>query len=314
MKRVMFLLTFIVFIIALSLLAYAEPIVTDGLVSHWTFDRDDIIDKTVKDVWGENDATIMGNPKSVGGIVGRAIKLDGSGDFVNLTNLGDFGSKIHSSTFEAWVKTSDKEDWTTLFKVIDPVGLKCYTVWGMDINRTLKIERDDAWHLNPAERDPLDRWGWDSYPFKDGNVLIYFAHKSGAHGCRATAGGWPFQTSDGEWHHLVYVKGAPYEDEAGEMWRETAIAMDGRWQWKTRSKGSVNPGNFVSFTEPVYLGAGNNRGKAEGFFKGLIDEVRIYNRPLTQEEVIRNYEAGNPLSVEPAQKLPTVWGALKARR
>ena len=45
---------------------YAEPVVTDGLVSYWTFDRPDIVGKTARDVWGENDGTIVGSPKVVG--------------------------------------------------------------------------------------------------------------------------------------------------------------------------------------------------------------------------------------------------------
>ena len=70
---------------------------------------------------------------------------------------------------------------------------------------------------------------------------------------------------------------------------------------------------FIPFTAPVYLGAGNNRGNAEGFFNGIIDEVRIYNRPLTDAEILQNFESKTGLSVEPAQKLPTVWGALKTK-
>ena len=36
-------------------------IVTDGLVSYWSFDEDTIEGKTVKDSWGENHGTIQGN-------------------------------------------------------------------------------------------------------------------------------------------------------------------------------------------------------------------------------------------------------------
>jgi hypothetical protein len=58
----------------------------------------------------------------------------------------------------------------------------------------------------------------------------------------------------------------------------------------------------------------NDQGKALGFFQGIFDEVRIYNCALTHEEVIRNYKSGIGLGVEPIQKLPTVWGALKTKR
>ena len=48
---------------------------------------------------------------------------------------------------------------------------------------------------------------------------------------------------------------------------------------------------YVPFSEPVYLGAGNNLGSAEGFFNGIIDEVRIYDRPLTEAEIMHNYQS-----------------------
>ena len=44
---------------------HTQTIVTDGLVSYWTFDEKDIAGFTVKDVWGENDGRIVGNPKIV---------------------------------------------------------------------------------------------------------------------------------------------------------------------------------------------------------------------------------------------------------
>ena len=106
MKKLIYLLAFAVVISMLVLIPADGNVVTDGLVSYWTFDKQDISNNTVKDVWGENSGTIVGNPTVVSGQVGDALEFDGSDDYVNLTNLGDFGSQIGSSTFEAWVKTS----------------------------------------------------------------------------------------------------------------------------------------------------------------------------------------------------------------
>lgn len=308
MKKLMLLLFLTVIGNSVVYMTHAEKIVTDGLVSYWSFDRDSIIDNTVNDVWGENDAIIVGNPKIKGGVVNQGIELDGEDDYINLTNLGDFGSQMATSTFEAWVKTDHKGGWSTLFKVIDPIRLNCVIVWGMDINR--KIGRPDPVRGPPNENDRGEYW--NKYPYEDGHVTIYFGHKSGNGGCRGFAGGFPFQVTDGEWHHLVYIMGAPYQDEVGEMWYETAMVYDGVWQWKTRGK-TLDDDDMIPLTEPVYLGVEKNLEVTKGHFNGMIDEVRIYNRPLTHEEVLQNYEAGNPLNVEPTQKLSTVWGALKAR-
>ena len=50
MKTLMNVLMLPVVIVGLCGITDAENIVTDGLVSYWTFDRDDIIGHTVKDV------------------------------------------------------------------------------------------------------------------------------------------------------------------------------------------------------------------------------------------------------------------------
>ena len=66
-------------------------------------------------------------------------------------------------------------------------------------------------------------------------------------------------------------------------------------------------GTFILFVKPVHLGAGDN----QNFFKGIIDEVRIYNRPLTEAEVVQNFESRTGLSVELNRPLPIAWGRVK---
>ena len=212
---------------------------------------------------------------------------------MNLTNLGDFGSQIGASTFEAWVKTGFKEDWMTLFKVI---GRDC-AGWGMDFNASNGAFLADVINLYIKHKSRLP-------DFKDKILNL-------KHGCGTSNSRKFLSICDGEWHHIVYVY-KPYIDEAGRESGVQVIYIDGE-QHRPRVSIKLPKFTFIPFTDPVYLGAGNNRGKAEGFFRGIVDEVRIYNRPLTDAEVFQNFESKTGLSVEPAQKLPTVWGALKTR-
>ena len=143
MKTLMNVLMLPVVLVGLCGITDAENIVTDGLVSYWTFDHEDIIGNTVKDVWGENNATIVGTPKIVNGHLKDALKFDGIKDYVNLTTLGDFGAKLDFSTVEVWIKTDYKETWTTIFKTIGHgCGNSGVMGWGIDINRTSE-EPDD---------------------------------------------------------------------------------------------------------------------------------------------------------------------------
>ncbi len=71
------------------------------------------------------------------------------------------------------------------------------------------------------------------------------------------------------------------------------------------------PTEFIPFKGDIYLGARNNQGVADSFFMGVVDEARIYNRSLSNEEVIQNYESKIGFVVKSVGKLSTVWGLLK---
>ena len=83
-----------------------------------------------KDVWGKRKGTIVGEPKIVAGWAREGLQFDGKDDSVNITNLGDFGSKLGSSTFEAWMKTDFNKEWMTLFKVLDE---GCNMGWAIEM-------------------------------------------------------------------------------------------------------------------------------------------------------------------------------------
>ena len=277
MKTLIYFFMLTLTITVFSHSGYTEPVVTDGLVSYWTFDKQDIAGGTVKDVWGENDGKIVGDPKIVDGQVGEALEFDGSDDYVNLTNLGDFGEKVGASTFEAWVKTSFKKDWTTLFKVLDQ---GCNMAWAIDVNRSAKA----------------------GFPLAE-DIVHYYVRQKSAAGCNAIAVEIEFALSDGKWHHIVFGIVDPGKSEV-------SIYMDGEPQ-EIIVGDAKKLDTFIPFVEPVYIGAANNRGNVERHFPGIIDEVRIYDRPLTADEVTRNFKSKIGLSVQAAEKLSIVWGKLK---
>jgi hypothetical protein len=77
--------------------------------------------------------------------------------------------------------------------------------------------------------------------------------------------------------------------------------------------GKANPPGNAD-TSPVFIGT-----TAEGagrLFLGLIDEVRIWNRALTEEEVVEQMEKGHLelFPVDPRQKLTTTWGTIKTQK
>ena len=323
MKTLMNVLMLSVVIVGLCGITDAKDIVTDGLVSYWTFDRDDIIGNTVKDVWGENNATIVGTPAIVNGHLKDALKFDGIKDYVNLTTLGDFGAKLDFSTVEVWIKTGYKETWTTIFKTMghgcDNSGVMG---WGIDINRMVENPDDRLQRIQMALLDENLKLPAEEFKdifdlrliFAEDVIQIYLASFwKNKNGCSRSWSLDRFPISDGEWHHLVYTNKTV--EANGAEWRESALFIDGMLN-RISKFSPIRPNTrskYVSFFEPVYLGAGNNRGRAEGFFNGIIDEVRIYDRTLTAAEIIRNYQSTTGLAVDRTDKLPTVWGALKKK-
>ena len=85
-------------------------LVEDGLISHWTFDENDVDDETVRDVWGENDGTILGFPQLTEGRVGDALEFNGIDDVIDVGSPDDgsldFGAET-DFTIMLWIKVAE---------------------------------------------------------------------------------------------------------------------------------------------------------------------------------------------------------------
>lgn len=107
---------------------------------------------------------------------------------------------------------------------------------------------------------------------------------------------WPFhslaQVALDKWHHITCV----YDGA------EAIIYINGELDSKKEFNGVLeyNGENF-------WMGARKVGGLP---FNGLLDELRIYNRGLSQAEIKNNQDAVG-LAVEPAQKLALTWGTIK---
>ncbi|MDE0315306.1 MAG: LamG domain-containing protein [Candidatus Poribacteria bacterium] len=294
MKRLILFLMFSAVNITLSFSVYAAPIVTDGLVSYWTFDRLDIKDGFAEDVWGENDAKIKGNPILVNGHRKYGLKFDGDGDYVILKDTGNFGKQQGPSTFEVWLKTSEKRIWSTIYTTVEQPCDEIDEGNGILINA----------YWDPPEAD---------LHTKKDYILIKFQRRSNGKNCGGySSHSTKFPISDGQWHHFVFVHGFRIKHVTGLELEETVLYIDSIPIRRIRFKVS-NPITTIPYTQPVFLGAINNNGKAQSFYYGIFDEVRIYNRALSQDEVTRNFKSTTGLAVKLTHKLSTVWGALKQK-
>jgi hypothetical protein len=83
-------------------------------------------------------------------------------------------------------------------------------------------------------------------------------------------------TLDGLWHHIVYTKDGVNH----------AIYVDGSLDQ------GFNSNADISWSQPLYIGKRWNKTSGIGWFAGIIDDVRIYNRALTADEVASLYQQG----------------------
>ena len=82
----------------------------------------------------------------------------------------------------------------------------------------------------------------------------------------------------------------PTADEETNTWMRLTVTYDGK-KWKLYKNGELKSeesrtGKIDITTKPVLVGS---QSESNEFLNGLIDEVRIYNRALGADEILRHY-------------------------
>jgi hypothetical protein len=234
--------------------AKAQEFVTDGLISFWNFDKSNVAGKTIKDVWGKSDGTIIGgDPQLVAGKVEDALKLDGTiyvempmDSPVDKALTGkpnftvEFWANVASDVaHQAWFAKGEGAQSKAIRILADPGGNE----WGMHF--------------------------WDN--------------------------DWWTGVATGGWQHIVYTFDGT--SNVGQIFKDGKLQGDHTFA-------------TVNFTSSVVwiakeIWSGSSLGK------GMIDEVRVYSKVLTQNEVEQNFLVDSASSVQPVGKLSTTWGDIK---
>ena len=96
---------------------------------------------------------------------------------------------------------------------------------------------------------------------------------------------------DGDWHHAVGT-----------------VSKKGQIHYIDGENVGTNP-NPVEFERKSTVVIGQRPGRGL-LWEGKLDEIRVYGRPLSENEIRQNMEAKG-LSVQAAAKLPEIWGRIK---
>jgi len=230
---------------------------TPGLVAHLKFDEKE--GDTSADASGSgNNGKLAGGPKWVAGKIGGALEFDGNDDVVEIPSSPALdGLQKGSYTLSAWFKPAD-------------------TPPGQESN-------------NKAHYGIINKTGWHTGLRYGNDNKFVFEHwlqtDKPEEPQWSGIGTWDDTYDAGKWHHVVgvvdtaactatiFINGE--SKNTSEAWDSKSKARDyGQITWKI---GYAAPG-AQEWAWPA---------------KGVIDDVRLYNRALKEQEVADLYKAGN---------------------
>jgi len=137
------------------------------------------------------------------------------------------------------------------------------------------------------------KWDGPGYYIKVRDGLLYTRFYDGALG-----GEIPSKTvvADNKWRHVVAIR---------KNKTMVQIYLDGKLDIEDKAgagAGSTDNGANLEI----------GRYRAERYWNGIIDEIRLWRKALTEEEIKQAME-GTVLPVESAGKLPIAWGRIKSK-
>ncbi len=131
----------------------------------------------------------------------------------------------------------------------------------------------------------------------DGDGMTFFISSDGTDGAMSRLDGGTIEYGKDKWQHVA----GTYDGS------EMKIYINGEEVGKLSTKDKI----FVD-KEGMSIGAGSFGKEAAARFTGVIDEVALYNRALSEGELKKLMETPPGLAVKPASKLATMWGERKA--
>lgn len=240
--------------------AQAQQLVTDGLVSYWSFDKSHITGNTVKDLKGGNDGAIAGEPEIVQGKVKEALSLnDGrAGDHVDVPDAPELHT-TEELTICLWINfrgTQAPHNWPCIIRKGHSAGANYFFgLW--DLTSQIYMTFTPPWQdrqsgFNVKQND----WSYVALRVKGSDSIVGF-----------------------------YVDGQTSEKPLGY---------------------DVLPDTDAD----IMIGGGVPADAAD--LNATIDELCIYNRFLSDDEIRQNEAATQGLSVGNVGTLSFTWGAIKS--
>jgi hypothetical protein len=248
------------------LLACIMPVTgQDHLVGYWSFDHTN--NGTFYDETGKGNHGTRYGTSIVRGIRGNALSFNGNGDYAAITSDGQNPpselAELDSGSISLWFKAEE---------IPTDYGIAPLFYYGMEgkcdffdaANKGMIIELGHSPIFPGSESLFFTIW-------KNGCTYPSFCYDSN------------HPVSAGEWHHFVAVVGSDYN---------TGFLNGKEMTRRKYNFGNDSYSQFFSDAlahEKLWLGKGH-WDRTTQYFNGAIDELRIYDKPLSSSEVKKLYE------------------------
>ena len=240
-----------------------RTIIADGLVGHWTFDGPVTGPTWTDDISGNgNTGTLVNGPKTTIGSIGQALSFDGNDDSVNM------GSPA----------------------VLDDLGAMTVSAW---INPRSMGQGGDGPIVDKLAAGPT-LGGWDFTITDSGsgiNRLDYVHEYDTTNLIRRSADN---AVNLNEWSHVVLTT------TGSDLASDVHIYVNGVEVSYVSSVNGVGI-RASDAAKDFHVGSGESPQLSSHNFDGLIDDVRVYNRALTDHEIQRLYNGTKPQEINTTQ-------------
>jgi len=223
-----------------------------GSATNYTIDN-----VSVKKYRGGNDGTVSGSPDSIVLTEGLTSGRDSQGFY-----LTDTTENCLTLNGAEYVEIPDSE-------ALD-FGQSNFSIeYWINTSESTNVKIINQWDYSGT----TTVWASSSFESRLSSNKFYARVSNGSSGVDVTS---TTSINDGDWHHIVFLRD-------GDTLR---LYVD-----KTQEDtGDVTGITIPDTTRPIWIG--KDVSSANIFFNGLIDDVRIYSKALSSDEVTKNYNAG----------------------
>lgn len=234
------------------------------------FPFDETSGTTAANLATQNAGTLGGTATFVPGLVGGALHFDGRGAYMDLPSsiVTNFGPGIVTGAPCAGAEST------------------CAGAFSIDVWIRVPTDLDDSVKtiLDKRSGSAPDIHGY-SFALSYSRLILQLADGVGQDGFTNYASVPIANLKDGAWHHVAVSVTRTMPN--GIRWYHNGVGLAGQQINPTDREGSLINDS------PVRLGANTADSPFVNWFNGDMDELQIFNRALSGQEILRIYNAGS---------------------